>query len=174
MRADEFVSETIRKVKGGYRLVSHKGKNLGTYPTHAGAEKRERQVQYFKHANEDSQPMSQASRELLRVARQSNPEAIDNTDAIYAYLSNIAKKTQENYKKVNDILRQLDPLSTELDSTERELHDVEKVNQQQQDLLNRLSKRVDQVRKQELPSQKRASDVQAQKAADKEIGRAHV
>lgn len=51
MRANEF-TETIRKVKGGYRLVSHTGKNLGTYPSHAGAEKRERQVQYFKHANE--------------------------------------------------------------------------------------------------------------------------
>jgi hypothetical protein len=43
------VNEHIVKVKGGYRLVSKKtGKNLGTYPTRAGAEKRERQVQYFK------------------------------------------------------------------------------------------------------------------------------
>jgi len=50
---DGNVKETIRKVKGGYRLVSHTGKNLGTYPSHAGAEKRERQVQYFKHANEE-------------------------------------------------------------------------------------------------------------------------
>lgn len=40
---------TIKKVKEGYRLVSKKGKNLGTYDTKAGAEKRERQVQYFKH-----------------------------------------------------------------------------------------------------------------------------
>jgi hypothetical protein len=40
---------TIKKVKGGYRLVSKTGKNLGTYDTKAGAEKRERQVQYFKH-----------------------------------------------------------------------------------------------------------------------------
>ena len=40
----------IVKVKGGYQLQSKKsGKNLGTYPTKAGAEKRERQVQYFKH-----------------------------------------------------------------------------------------------------------------------------
>jgi len=47
-------NEHIVKVKDGYRLVSKKtGKNLGTYPTRAGAEKRERQVQYFKHANED-------------------------------------------------------------------------------------------------------------------------
>lgn len=38
----------IRKVKGGYRLVSHSGKNLGTYATKAGAKKREAQVNYFK------------------------------------------------------------------------------------------------------------------------------
>ena len=30
-------------------LLSGKGKNLGTYGTRAGAEKREKQVQYFKH-----------------------------------------------------------------------------------------------------------------------------
>jgi len=45
--------EDIRKVKDGYRLVSKKSsKNLGTYPTRAGAEKREQQVQYFKHRDE--------------------------------------------------------------------------------------------------------------------------
>lgn len=40
----------IRKVKGGYRLVSKKtGRNLGTYRSKKGAQKRERQVNYFKH-----------------------------------------------------------------------------------------------------------------------------
>ena len=44
------VDEHIVKVKGGYELKSkHGNKNLGKYPTKAGAEKRERQVQYFKH-----------------------------------------------------------------------------------------------------------------------------
>lgn len=47
----EEVQEHIVKVKGGYELRSkHGNKNLGKYPTKAGAEKRERQVQYFKHA----------------------------------------------------------------------------------------------------------------------------
>ena len=42
--------EHIVKSGSQYKLVSKKtGKNLGTYPTRAGAEKRERQVQYFKH-----------------------------------------------------------------------------------------------------------------------------
>jgi hypothetical protein len=58
--------EHIVKVKGGYRLVSKKtGKNLGTYPSEAGAENRERQVQYFKHANESASPT--LKRELKRI-----------------------------------------------------------------------------------------------------------
>ena len=39
----------IRKVKGGYRLGSKSGKNLGTFPTKKKAQARERQVQFFKH-----------------------------------------------------------------------------------------------------------------------------
>ena len=38
------VPETIRKVKGGYRLLSKKGKNLGTYPSKSGAENREPEI----------------------------------------------------------------------------------------------------------------------------------
>jgi hypothetical protein len=50
---EENVDEHIVKVKGGYELRSRKtGKNLGKYPTRAGAENRERQVQYFKHHGE--------------------------------------------------------------------------------------------------------------------------
>jgi len=47
----ESIDEVIRKLPSGeYRLYSKDGKkNLGTYPSRAGAEKRERQVQYFKH-----------------------------------------------------------------------------------------------------------------------------
>lgn len=44
------IDEIIRKVgKKSWRLYSQSGKNLGTYGSRAGAEKRERQVQYFKH-----------------------------------------------------------------------------------------------------------------------------
>lgn len=52
-RKKNGMTETIRKVKGGYQLRSKDGKkNLGTYPTKTGAQKREKQVQYFKHMNE--------------------------------------------------------------------------------------------------------------------------
>jgi hypothetical protein len=47
---EQVQRESIVKADGGFRLVSKKsGKNLGTYSTRAGAERRERQVQFFKH-----------------------------------------------------------------------------------------------------------------------------
>jgi hypothetical protein len=48
------VDETIVKVGSQYELKSHTGKNLGKYPTRAGAENREQQVNYFKHVKEDA------------------------------------------------------------------------------------------------------------------------
>jgi hypothetical protein len=39
----------IRKTSGGYKVLSEKGKNLGgPYKTRAAAERRLRQVQFFK------------------------------------------------------------------------------------------------------------------------------
>lgn len=52
------INEVIRKVGDKYRLLSKKGKNLGTYDSKAGAEKREQQVNYFKHVNEVYSDMS--------------------------------------------------------------------------------------------------------------------
>jgi len=41
----------IKRVPGGYQVLSEKGKNLGgTYKTKKQAEKRLKQVEYFKHA----------------------------------------------------------------------------------------------------------------------------
>lgn len=40
----------IRKVKGGYRVKSEKGKNLSrVLPSFEAAERRLKQVEYFKH-----------------------------------------------------------------------------------------------------------------------------
>lgn len=41
----------IKKVENGYRLVSHAGKNLGTFTSKQAAQMREKQVNYFKHLN---------------------------------------------------------------------------------------------------------------------------
>lgn len=48
------INEVIKSVGNNkYRLYSKKGKNLGTFDSKNAAEKHEREVQYFKHANED-------------------------------------------------------------------------------------------------------------------------
>ena len=40
----------IKKVKGGHKVLSEKGKNLGgPYKSKSEAEKRLRQVEFFKH-----------------------------------------------------------------------------------------------------------------------------
>jgi len=39
----------IRKVQGGYRVLSESGRNMGTYRTKPEAEKRLRQIEMFKH-----------------------------------------------------------------------------------------------------------------------------
>jgi hypothetical protein len=42
----------IKKVLDGYRVISEKGKNLGgPYKTRKEAEKRLKQVEYFKHSS---------------------------------------------------------------------------------------------------------------------------
>ena len=88
-RADE----TIRKVKGGYRLVSKKGKNLGTYPSKSGAEKRERQVQYFKHMGED------ASADLAKSLTKSQTTSYDGIDKI---MRDIADRYGMPVEKLHD------------------------------------------------------------------------
>lgn len=56
MKTFSELREHIVKIGNRYRLVSKSsGKNLGTYDTKAGAAKRERQVQYFKHVGENFQ-----------------------------------------------------------------------------------------------------------------------
>jgi hypothetical protein len=43
-------TDMIKKVKSGYKVLSEKGKNLGgPYKSKAAAQKRLRQVEYFKH-----------------------------------------------------------------------------------------------------------------------------
>ncbi len=39
----------IRKIKGGYRVLSEKGRNMGTYKAKEEAKKRLRQIEFFKH-----------------------------------------------------------------------------------------------------------------------------
>jgi len=44
-----MATQLIKKVKDGYRVVSESGCNMGTYKTREKAQKRLRQIEYFKH-----------------------------------------------------------------------------------------------------------------------------
>lgn len=46
------IDETIVQTGGEYELKSSKGKNLGKFPTKAGAKKHEQEVNYFKHKDD--------------------------------------------------------------------------------------------------------------------------
>ena len=48
-----ILDETIKKRGDKFCLVAKTGRNLGCYRSRGGAEKREKQVQYFKHAKEE-------------------------------------------------------------------------------------------------------------------------
>lgn len=39
----------IKKIKGGYQVLSESGRNMGKYKTKTEAEKRLRQIEFFKH-----------------------------------------------------------------------------------------------------------------------------
>lgn len=52
IKADESLNEKIVKKGNKWQVQSEKGRNLGTYDTKPEAEKRLKQVHYFKHVNE--------------------------------------------------------------------------------------------------------------------------
>lgn len=76
----------IRKMPNGkYRVLSQKGKNLGEYSSRKGAEKRLKQVEYFKHLDKS------------KADDQGNTiEPIDLTDADEFSYSAIMRKLRQN------------------------------------------------------------------------------
>lgn len=74
-----LINEIIRKTADGYRLYSKKGKNLGTYDSKAGAEKREKQVNYFKHMSEET------GAEMLSIFQKMHHDA-GNNDEMDAFI----------------------------------------------------------------------------------------
>jgi hypothetical protein len=65
----------IVKVKGGYKVVSSKGKNLGgLYKTLNEAKKRLRQVEFFKHRKAKREPAGWKSQTLWKTLG-SNPNS---------------------------------------------------------------------------------------------------
>ena len=115
----------------------------------------------------DTKHVSPTSQKLIRTARQLTPDARSDLDAVFTYLDKVGQRTQDNYREVNNILRQLDPLSSELDRTERELDDVEKINRDQQQLLGRLKARLDKTGVDQAPAQAQAQQQASTDSAER-------
>ena len=87
--SEEEKQEIIRKKGNKYCLLSKKTKkNLGCYRSRAGAEKREKQVQYFKHLKKEevSAPMGAAP-------------AAANTSASIVGAAPIIRRKRKNKRK---------------------------------------------------------------------------
>jgi hypothetical protein len=70
--------EHIVKTGSGYKLVSKKtGKNLGTAKSKAGIEKRERQVQFFKHQHEEVVTEKNALMKILTPTQKAVKARVD-------------------------------------------------------------------------------------------------
>lgn len=77
----------IRKLPSGkYRVLSENGKNLGTYDSRSAAEKRLKQVEYFKHVDKDD-------------ANAADDKAIDLTNIDDFSFSATMRKMRQNASK---------------------------------------------------------------------------
>ena len=88
--ATGFINDSIVKLADNkFRLVSKKsGKNLGTYPSRSGAEKRERQVQYFKRVAEE--------RIVTPRPTKMTPKPVSNTPRPVSYTPKPATNNARN------------------------------------------------------------------------------
>jgi hypothetical protein len=70
--------EHIVKHGNEYRILSKKtGKNMGTFPSKAAAKKHEREIQYFKHMEEDASGYIPKNKREARDPRWSNALTVD-------------------------------------------------------------------------------------------------
>lgn len=91
----------ISKLKSGkYRVLSEKGRNLGTYNSRGAAEKRLRQVEYFKHRD-----MSAASdgKEIIDLSSLELTYSNIMRELINSHDENVINLFSKTYKKFFDI-----------------------------------------------------------------------
>jgi len=88
-----YLSETIVKSGSEYCVRSKKGKNLGCSPFRAGAVKRLRQVEYFKHMKEEKE------QEWSATVYYTHPEKGDVSERVTSKV-NIRKEVHAFVKKL--------------------------------------------------------------------------
>ena len=124
------LQETIIKINNKYRLVSKStGRNLGTFDTKEEAEKREQQVQFFKHKNEEVKMSQEEQLEEDTIRKWKNDIKSKHGDDLnftkhnggYGGFTTIARKNDTivgSFGHKNSIGRILDKLPEETEYLE--------------------------------------------------------
>ncbi len=112
---------TIKKVGSKFQLISKTGKNLGTFPTKAAAEKREKQVKFFKNTKKaDSMVrLGEFKKHLLQHAGDdydmSDDEQREAASCLYIAVEELEREdylirvAQANDKTLEDIMADAQP-----------------------------------------------------------------
>ena len=87
---ENLLTEKIVKIGSKWQVQSEKGRNMGTYDTKAEAEKRLKQVEYFKHINEEKEEWSF----LEHCAAQDIDFKIEKGKLIFKDFKNLIKCVQ--------------------------------------------------------------------------------
>ena len=90
-RKESLIEKIVKLSNGKWQVQSEKGRNMGTYDTKAEAEKRLKQIEYFKHINEEE------LKEYLDKVDNYSGTDIYMTDDVYQ-LKNILLKGDKPYR----------------------------------------------------------------------------
>ena len=151
----DSVDEHIVKVGSEYELKSHTGKNLGKSPTKAGAEKRERQVNYFKHANEEVE-LDEISQETKSsyVTKAAQDVADRRAKEKNALLDN--GKRRQHYPEFKAHVKKTDDRENTVNKLTKE--ETEELDELSNKLLNRYSKKAEKEAGKNFMAADRAQD----------------
>lgn len=99
---------TIKKVGSKFQLISSTGKNLGTFPTKAAAQKREKQVKFFKNTKKaDGTPIDAvAAAEFKKALLADGHNQFDMTDEVQRENASCAYIAMDEIER-EDTLREI-------------------------------------------------------------------
>ena len=151
------IEEHIVKQGKKYCLKSKKSnKNLGCYPTRAGAEKREKQVQYFKHVNEGlfdifKKKEQPKEKQPVTIPPYTDYNQIGNTN-IYVGRFPLAKDSDNNRVFQPDVLEKFDKIFLVADE------EVDFLKSRQPDILKQYGEQLDNKENKIVATEKRIDD----------------
>lgn len=151
----DSVDEHIVKVGSEYELKSHTGKNLGKSPTKAGAEKRERQVNYFKHANEEVELDEISQETKSSYVTKATADVADRRAKEKNALSDNGKRRQ-HYPEFKAHVKKTDDRENTVNKLTKE--ETEELDELSNKLLNRYSKKAEKEAGKNFMAADRAQD----------------